>query len=170
MSWTKKKPVRWPCRTHEEKASRWLHTFRERQIDGRLLALDETSFVVGRTVPGKGYSPRGQQLRLGRDFSKRKRFTLLVCLESNNARPIHHMLVEGSITGQLFQQFIATMPDSVRGTSLLLDNAAIHHAKRSLEHAATPSIATTAENKGVELIYIPPYSPQFNPVELFSHR
>jgi transposase len=77
------------------------------------------------------------------------------------------MLVEGAITGTLFQSFLATMPPRLQGNTLILDNAAIHHASKSLSAQNLPTIAETARAKNIQLAYIPPYSPQCNPTELF---
>ena len=59
------------------------------------------------------------------------------------------------------------MPDTVKGSTLLLDNAAIHHATHSLRRQGLPTILETAGTKKINLQYIPPYSPQCNPTELF---
>ena len=43
------------------------------------------------------------------------------------------------------------------GTTLLLDNAAIHK---------TAAVRAAAERKGYCLLFTPPYSPELNPIEL----
>ena len=43
------------------------------------------------------------------------------------------------------------------GTVILLDNHSMHKTKEVRE---------AAENKGYTLLYTPPYSPEFNPIEL----
>ena len=40
---------------------------------------------------------------------------------------------------------------------MILDNGPVHHTKNVGEHA---------KELGIELIFLPPYSPQFNPMEL----
>ena len=40
---------------------------------------------------------------------------------------------------------------------MILDNGPVHHTKNVGEHA---------KELGIELIFLPPYSPQFNPIEL----
>jgi transposase len=41
---------------------------------------------------------------------------------------------------------------------LVIDNAAFHHSDR---------IKTLCADAGVKLLYLPPYSPDFNPIEEF---
>lgn len=47
-----------------------------------------------------------------------------------------------------------------------MDNASIHKATNTLVRQGLPSIPKTAELKAQNLVYLPPYSPQLNPVEL----
>ena len=131
------------------------------------MALDETAFVVGRTGRMKGYAPKGEALIQRHDPRQRKMFSLLVCIEEGASKPVHSICVEGAITGERFQAFLDTMPDSLKGNTLLLDNAAIHRATHSLRSQGLPTVSETARKKNINLVYIPPYSPQCNPTELF---
>jgi len=45
-----------------------------------------------------------------------------------------------------------------RNSVLVMDNASIHHTKR---------IQQMCNNAGVKLVYLPPYSPNLNPIEEF---
>ena len=80
-AWTKKVATRAPLANHEQKAEQWLQTFQAAPRHGKLMSLDETSFVVGKIGPSKGYSPKGQSLIQRHDPRARKTFSLLVCLE-----------------------------------------------------------------------------------------
>ena len=48
------------------------------------------------------------------------------------------------------------LPKLCRGDVLIMDNATAHHA---------PQVATLCKAAGVRLLYLPPYSPDFNPIE-----
>ena len=74
-------------------------------------------------------------------------------------------LAEGTVNGERFQEFIKTTlfpvlqpfnwinPHSV----VILDNAAIHHVQ---------GVIDLIENQaGAKLIFLPPYSPDLNPIE-----
>ena len=65
----------------------------------------------------------------------------------------------GSWNGRLFTLFVqeAVLPFVPRGSVLVLDNASIH--KGALVHEAV-------EVAGCSLLFLPPYSPDLNPIEL----
>lgn len=46
------------------------------------------------------------------------------------------------------------------------NNARIHHATKSLTTKGLDTIKDTAKNININMLYIPPYTPQLNPVEL----
>ena len=75
---------------------------------------------------------------------------------------IHLEVVENAITGDDFLQFVCgllpkmnkwPLPNSV----LVMDNAAIHKV---------PGIRELVEEHGARLLFLPSYSPDFNPIEL----
>ena len=77
-------------------------------------------------------------------------------------------LVEGSVDGDKFQKFVknSIVPvlqpfDAVNPNSVVvMDNASIHHVER---------VALHIQQKGALLRFLPPYSPDLNPVEnIFS--
>ena len=70
---------------------------------------------------------------------------------------------QGSTDGTVFEDFIEQLlplcgkwpePKSV----LVMDNASFHHTKR---------IKRMCHDAGVKLVYLPLYSPDFNPIEEF---
>jgi transposase len=65
----------------------------------------------------------------------------------------------GAWTSLLFESFVeeAVLPFVPVGSVLVLDNARIHHSH---------SLAQKVEKAGCSLLYLPPYSPDFNPIEL----
>lgn len=65
----------------------------------------------------------------------------------------------GAWTGLLFEIFVeeAVLPFVPVGSVLVLDNARIHHRH---------SLSQAVEKAGCSLLYLPPYSPDFNPIEL----
>ena len=70
-------------------------------------------------------------------------------------------MVEGSVTADVFQDYIdqcLLMPfnGSNPRSIVVMDNAAIHH----VDH-----IVDTFEQLGVLIHFLPPYSPDFNPIE-----
>jgi transposase len=66
---------------------------------------------------------------------------------------------DGAWNKLLFECFveIAVLPFVPKGSVLVLDNARIHH---------NPSLTAAVEKAGCSLLYLPPYSPDFSPIEL----
>jgi len=69
------------------------------------------------------------------------------------------LIFEGTLNKYLFAQYLKTQlkptlaPDDV----VLLDNSSVHRSKLVLQ---------TLEECGIKYLFLPPYSPDFNPIEL----
>lgn len=65
----------------------------------------------------------------------------------------------GAWTQLLFEAFVeeAVLPHLRAGSVLVLDNARIHHSL---------TLRDKVEQAGCSLLFLPPYSPDFNPIEL----
>jgi transposase len=69
------------------------------------------------------------------------------------------LVVEGSTNGTVFETYLADvlLPTLKRGqVVVVMDNLSAHKGER---------IRELIEGEGCELIYLPPYSPEFNPIE-----
>ena len=68
------------------------------------------------------------------------------------------LVVEGSTNGTVFQTYLeeVLLPTLGRGQVVVMDNLSSHKGERVRE---------LIEGKGCELLYLPPYSPDFNPIE-----
>ena len=68
------------------------------------------------------------------------------------------LVVEGSTNGTVFQTYLedVLLPTLQEGRVVVMDNLSAHKAQRVRE---------LIEGKGCELVYLPPYSPDFNPIE-----
>jgi len=104
-----------------------------------------------------GYSPRGKQLRIQK-VQPRMTTTSSLVISSQNG--IHRRQeVEGSFNTDRFMCFLDDLHLPLLAV-ILLDNVSFHHSKRVKSWAA--------ENQ-IDLLYTPPYSPWFNPIEgIFS--
>lgn len=70
---------------------------------------------------------------------------------------------QGSTNAAVFEEFTEQLlplcsPWPGRNSVLVMDNASIHHTAR---------IKQMCRDAGVTLVYLPPYSPDFNPIERF---
>jgi transposase len=118
--------------------------------------LDETSF--GRCFQdSRGYAPIGKPLFIKR--SRPRMTTLSFVVAVNDKKIVHRMGTTGSFNTEKFVSFLKEAPIP-KGAVLLLDNVSFHHSK---------SVKELAEVKGWKLLFVPPYSPWYNPIEgIFS--
>ena len=68
------------------------------------------------------------------------------------------MVVEGGANAAVFEGYLREMllPWLGKGDILVMDNLRVHKTERVKE---------MIEAAGVEILYLPPYSPDFNPIE-----
>jgi len=120
----------------------------------KIVSIDESGFDQ-RAHQVYGYAKRGEQLIINAPYNKdRKRYSLLLSIGNDGSK--HFQIRKQSIDGQYFKNFIEKLPYE-KGTYILLDNASIHK---------TQDLRAVVLNKGYHLLFTPPYSPEFNPIEL----
>ncbi|MFT6263795.1 MAG: transposase [Dasania sp.] len=70
------------------------------------------------------------------------------------------MIFQGSCNTELFMAWVQEqlVPSLKKGQVIVMDNASFHKS---------PRIHTAIEQAGCRLIYLPPYSPDLNPIEIF---
>lgn len=68
------------------------------------------------------------------------------------------MAVEGSTTREVFETYIERVlaPELRPGQIVVMDNLSAHKGSRTRQ---------LIEHRGCELLYLPPYSPDLNPIE-----
>ena len=110
-----------------------------------------------------GYSLRGIQPRDHRILARGKQYSAIPIMSLEGIHDVY--LAEGSVNGERFQEFIETTifpvlqpfnwvnPHSV----VILDNASIHHVQGVIDLIEIQA--------GAKLIFLPPYSPDLNPIE-----
>ena len=125
--------------------------------EGRtFFSLDETSFGRhGKQV--MGYSPIGKQLRI--EKSRPTMTTISSLVIASVDKIWKRKEITGSYNTKLFLYFLEEL-DLPKLSVILLDNVSFHHSK---------SVKEWASSKNIDLLYTPPYSPWFNPIEgIFS--
>ena len=82
-----------------------------------------------------------------------------IMLENANARKIY-AVSNGTMNSRLFEFWFSNqlLPSLEQGTVIVMDNASFHSKKRLL---------FAAQNAGCRLLFLPPYSPELNPIEHF---
>jgi transposase len=108
-----------------------------------------------------GWAPRGQRLVASVPHGHWKTSTFLAALRHDAiAAPC---VIEGAINGETFlayvEQFLA--PTLSPGDIVILDNLSSHKVA---------GVRQAIEATGARLLYLPPYSPDFNPIEQFFSK
>ena len=136
------------------KRARW-KAYQDRIDRRRLVFIDET-WVKTNMAPLRGWGPRGQRLRAMVPYGHWKTMTFLATLRHD--RIDAPWVVDGPINGELFQLYVRQIlvPTLTPGDIVVLDNLGSHksHAVRNAIRAA-----------GARLFFLPPYSPDLNPIE-----
>jgi transposase len=107
-------------------------------------------------APIYGYAPRGERLRLSVPRSRGKNTTLLSSMTASGMGP--SLAVEGATTARVFETYVekVLVPSLRTGQIVVMDNLGAHRPKR---------IGELIEQQGCELLYLPAYSPDYNPIE-----
>lgn len=132
----------------------FLDAFTSACTNGSLVSIDESGFDQ-RCKPVYGYSISGTQAIVDVvPCGDRTRYNLLMAI-SQDGRCVT-TIRDSPTTGCAFAQFLSTLPFPY-GTTVVLDGASIHR---------THDVRQVADAKGFELLFTPPYSPEFNPIEM----
>ena len=122
---------------------------------GRLVFVDEMGAHTS-LAPLRGYAPVGRRAFFEIPRNHGKNTTLLTSLHREGMGP--SMAVEGATTSRVFETYVERLlaPALRPGQVVVMDNLGAHRPKRVRE---------LIEERGCELIYLPPYSPDLNPIE-----
>jgi transposase len=105
----------------------------------------------------RGRAPRGQRLIDKVPHGHWKTTTLIAALDVEGVRC--STVVDGAVNGDIFEAFVEQVltPALRPGDIVVLDNLSSHKRERARE---------LIEEKGASLVFLPPYSPDLNPIEL----
>jgi transposase len=117
--------------------------------------IDETwaSTKMART---HGRAPRGERLRAPVPHGHWKTTTFVAGLR--NSGMVAPMVLDGPIDGTAFQAYVdqVLIPELQPGDIVVMDNLGSHKGA---------GVQAAIEAAGAGLLYLPPYSPEFNPIE-----
>jgi len=104
----------------------------------------------------RGRAPRGQRLIDRTPHGHWKTTTLIAALGIEGIRC--STVVDGAVNGDVFEAFVeqVLLPELRRGDVVIMDNLSSHKRQR---------IRKLIESVGARLIFLPPYSPDLNPIE-----
>lgn len=124
------------------------------------IALDEAAFFLNHSRK-YAWSERGKPAVVKKPGSRGKMHSLILATSPDGVIEWH--LMQGSVNSPRFHSFLSGLTND---TNVVLDNATTHKATHSLRKQNLSTIPDVADSKHLNMIYLPPYSPQLNPVEL----
>jgi transposase len=121
----------------------------------RLVFVDECGTHTS-LAPLYGYAPEGERLRLSVPRRRGKNTTMLSSMSLGGMGPT--LAVGGATTAAVFEAYVEQVlaPSLRAGQVVVMDNLGAHRPKRVRE---------LIEQRGCELLYLPSYSPDYNPIE-----
>jgi len=121
----------------------------------RLVFIDET-WASTNMARRHGRAPRGQRLRVGVPHGHWKTTTFVAGLR--NSGIVAPFVLDGPINRNAFEAYVEKVlaPELRPGDIVVMDNLSSHKG---------PRIRQMIEAAGGSLLYLPPYSPDFNPIE-----
>ena len=121
----------------------------------RLVFVDEMGTNTSLS-PVYAYSPKGRRAYAEVPRNRGKNTTLLASMSLEGRGPC--LAVEGATSATVFESYVEQLlaPTLRRGQIIVVDNLSAHKGERVRE---------LIEARGCELLYLPPYSPDFNPIE-----
>jgi len=123
---------------------------------GRLLFLDEAATATN-MARRRGRSPSGERLIDHVPHGHWKVTTVLAALTRDGVKAA--MTCDGALNGDLFVAYVeqCLVPELHAGDVVVLDNLAVHKRQEAKD---------LVEAAGATLLFLPPYSPDLNPIEM----
>jgi transposase len=105
----------------------------------------------------RGRCPAGERLVARVPQGHWKTTTLIAALDMSGMRC--STVVDGAVNSDVFEAFVqqVLIPQLRAGDVVVLDNLSSHKRKRTRE---------LIESAGAQMLFLPPYSPDLNPIEL----
>jgi transposase len=161
---TPQKPTKRAYEQDPKRLEQWLTNdypeiaARAKQAKAEIHWGDETGINTESYVV-KGFAPKGKTpvIRL---HAKRSSINMISAI--TNQGKVRFMLYRETMTSKVLIKFMARLiKDSTRKVFLILDNLRVHHSK------ATQKWLEASKDK-IEVFFLPPYSPEFNPDEYLN--
>ena len=113
-------------------------------------------FVDRALAPVYAYAPIGERAFFEAPRNRGRSTTLIASLHSEGMGP--SMAVEGATTGEVFEVYVEHFlgPALRFGQIVVMDNLGAHRPQR---------VRKLIEQRGCELLSLPPYCPDLNPIE-----
>lgn len=122
----------------------------------KLVFIDETGAST-KMARLRGRAPRGERCRAAIPHGHWKTTTFTAGLSLDGM--VAPMVLDGPMTGEAFLAYIrqVLVPELETGMTVIMDNLPAHKVA---------GVRQAIEGAGARLVYLPPYSPDFNPIEM----
>jgi transposase len=126
------------------------------EIDARRLVFVDEMGTNTSLSPSYAWAPRGERASCSVPRNRGKNTTLLSSMTLEGLGP--SLAVEDATDREVFEAYVERLlaPTLRRGQVVVMDNLTAHKGERVRE---------LIEEQGCELLYLPPYSPDLNPIE-----
>jgi transposase len=133
----------------------WRATVAREIATERLVFVDEMGTNTS-LHPLYAWSPKGERAQCSVPRNRGPNTTLIASMTAEGMGAC--LAVEGATTRIVFETYIekVLLPSLRHGQVVVMDNLSAHKGKR---------IRELLESAGCELLYLPPYSPDFSPIE-----
>lgn len=123
----------------------------------KLVYIDESGIDMG-ICKDKGWGKKGEPLKAKKSGKYYQRTNIIAGLNMNKS--VAPMVFNGSCNTELFNDWVEKflIKELRPGQFVVMDNATFHQSPRTKE---------LIESVGCQVIFLPPYSPDFNPIEKF---
>ena len=121
----------------------------------RFVFVDECSTNISLS-PLYARAPRGERAYGKAPRNWGKNVSLICAIDAEGVKP--SMSVEGAVDAKAFEGYVEhfLVPKLKRGQIVVMDNLSVHKGKR---------VERLIEEAGATLLFLPPYSPDLNPIE-----
>lgn len=139
----------------EFRRAAWRVMVAEKVDPKRLVFVDEMGANTS-LAPLYAYSPKGERAYVRVPRNRGPNTTLLSSMTLSGMGP--SLAIEGATTAGIFEAYVERMlaPNLRPAQIVITDNLSAHKTERVRE---------LVEQRGCELLYLPPYSPDLNPIE-----
>lgn len=139
---------------NSEKRKRFLEEIKD--IDPSMLVYSDETGIDDNEVPTFGWAPRGERCYAQKKAERRTRYNITAALNLNSL--FAPFIFEGYSNSSTYETYVerVLVPNLKPGMVVIIDNASFHKSKRVIE---------LIESVECRVIFLPPYSPDFNPIE-----
>ena len=126
--------------------------------------IDETSAFVGQSRE-YGWAASAERVHDTRPKGKKARVSLIAACSLGGVMAEQALIITDTVNKNAFLCFLETtlLPTLAAGSVLVMDNWRAKHPEGTVHHGE--EVREFAERFGCELLYLPTYSPDLNPIE-----